>query len=178
MPMRYVSRPDSVALHATAAEIDRCPLTLPIISCLPSAGNDPGRRARGRRYRRRQARQYMTILLSRIAPRGQPVDVHAPLGEIKWQRTIKHIEATLPASVPAYNPAAVGMHNTCALFGPPLRHRCGCQILHVPNSARTFADAELQERTRSNERSACCCSRVPYRTWPGDRLVPSGSAKP
>ena len=55
----------------------------------------------------------MTILLSRIAPRGQPVDVHAPLGEIEWQRTIKHIEATLPASVPVYNPAAVGMHNTC-----------------------------------------------------------------
>ena len=37
----------------------------------------------------------MTILLSRIAPRGQPVDFHAPLGEIEWQRTIKHIEATL-----------------------------------------------------------------------------------
>ena len=49
----------------------------------------------------------MTILLSRIAPRGQPVDIHAPLGEIEWQRTIKHIEATLPASVPVYNPAAV-----------------------------------------------------------------------
>ncbi len=48
----------------------------------------------------------MTILLSRIAPRGQPVDVHAPLGEIEWQRTIKHIEATLPASVPVYNPVA------------------------------------------------------------------------
>ena len=41
MPMRYVSRPDSVALHATAAEIDRCPLTLPIISRLPGAGDDP-----------------------------------------------------------------------------------------------------------------------------------------
>ena len=68
----------------------------------------------------------MTILLSRVAPRAQLVDVHAPLGEIEWQRTIEHIEATLPSSVPVYNPTAVGMQNACALFGPPLRHRFGC----------------------------------------------------
>ena len=39
--------------------------------------------------------QCMTILLSRISPRGQLVDVHASLGEIKWQRAIEQIEATL-----------------------------------------------------------------------------------
>ena len=44
--------------------------------------------------------QAMTILLSRIVPRDRLVAVHAPLGEVEWPGTIKHIEATLPAGVP------------------------------------------------------------------------------
>ncbi|MXZ28777.1 MAG: phosphoadenosine phosphosulfate reductase family protein [Gammaproteobacteria bacterium] len=42
----------------------------------------------------------MTILLSRIVPRGQLLIVHAPLGEVEWPGTIKHIEATIPPGVP------------------------------------------------------------------------------
>ena len=44
--------------------------------------------------------QAMTMLLSRIVPRDQLVAVHAPLGEIEWQGTVRHIEATLPEGVP------------------------------------------------------------------------------
>ena len=44
--------------------------------------------------------QAMTILLSRIVPHGQLVAVHAPLGEVEWQGTVSHIEATLPGGVP------------------------------------------------------------------------------
>ena len=44
--------------------------------------------------------QAMTIPLSRIVPHGQLVAVHAPLGEVEWQGTISHIEATLLGGVP------------------------------------------------------------------------------
>ena len=44
--------------------------------------------------------QAMTILLSRIAPRDQLIVVHAPLGQVEWPGTIKHIEYTIPPSVP------------------------------------------------------------------------------
>ena len=44
--------------------------------------------------------QSMTILLSRIVPREQLVIVHAPLGEVEWNGTVAHIEATIPAGVP------------------------------------------------------------------------------
>ena len=44
--------------------------------------------------------QAMTILLSQIVPREQTIVVHAPLGEVEWQGTIEHIEATLPGGVP------------------------------------------------------------------------------
>ena len=44
--------------------------------------------------------QAMTILLSRIAPPGQLVVVHAPLGEVEWEGIVPHVEATLPAGVP------------------------------------------------------------------------------
>ena len=44
--------------------------------------------------------QAMTVLLSRIVPHGQLVVVHAPLGEVEWQGTISHIEATLPGGMP------------------------------------------------------------------------------
>ena len=43
--------------------------------------------------------QAMTILLSRVVPREQLLVVHAPLGEVEWPGTIKHIENTIPASV-------------------------------------------------------------------------------
>ena len=53
--------------------------------------------------------QAMTILLSRIVPRGQIVAVHAPLGEVEWPGTIEHIEATLPKGVPLiFAPVASG----------------------------------------------------------------------
>ena len=53
--------------------------------------------------------QAMTILLSRIVPRGQLVAVHAPLGEVEWPGTVEHIEATLPAGVPLiFAPVASG----------------------------------------------------------------------
>ena len=53
--------------------------------------------------------QAMTILLSRIVPRGQIVAVHAPLGEVEWPGTVEHIEATLPAGVPLiFAPVASG----------------------------------------------------------------------
>ena len=53
--------------------------------------------------------QAMTILLSRIVPRGQMVAVHAPLGEVEWPGTVEHIEATLPAGVPLiFAPVASG----------------------------------------------------------------------
>ena len=44
--------------------------------------------------------QAMTILLSRLVPRDQLLAVHAPLGEVEWPGTIKHIERTLPPGVP------------------------------------------------------------------------------
>ena len=44
--------------------------------------------------------QCMTILLSRIVPREQLLVVHAPLGEVEWPGTVRHIEATLPHGVP------------------------------------------------------------------------------
>ena len=44
--------------------------------------------------------QCMTILLSRIVPRGQLLVVHAPLGEVEWPGTIEHIEHTIPPGVP------------------------------------------------------------------------------
>ena len=44
--------------------------------------------------------QAMTILLSRIVPRDRLVAVHAPLGEVEWLGTVRHVEATLPAGVP------------------------------------------------------------------------------
>ena len=53
--------------------------------------------------------QAMTILLARIVPRAQLVAVHAPLGEVEWQGTIPHIEATLPTGVPLmFAPVASG----------------------------------------------------------------------
>ena len=53
--------------------------------------------------------QCMTILLSRIVPRGQIVAVHAPLGEVEWPGTVEHIEATLPVGVPlVFAPVASG----------------------------------------------------------------------
>ena len=53
--------------------------------------------------------QAMTILLSRIVPRGQLLAVHASLGEVEWPGTIKHIEATLPKGVPLiFAPVASG----------------------------------------------------------------------
>ena len=44
--------------------------------------------------------QAMTILLSRIVPRGQIVAVHAPLGEVEWPGTVEFIRATLPPGIP------------------------------------------------------------------------------
>ena len=44
--------------------------------------------------------QAMTILLSGIVPHNQLLIVHAPLGEVEWPGTIRHIEATLPQGVP------------------------------------------------------------------------------
>ena len=44
--------------------------------------------------------QTMTILLSRIVPREQLLIVHAPLGDMEWPQTIRHIESTIPAGVP------------------------------------------------------------------------------
>ncbi len=51
----------------------------------------------------------MTILLSRIVPRGQILTVHASLGEVECPGTVERIEATLPASVPLiFQPVASG----------------------------------------------------------------------
>ena len=44
--------------------------------------------------------QCMTILLSRIVPCEQLLVVHAPLGEVEWPGTVKHIENTIPPGVP------------------------------------------------------------------------------
>ena len=44
--------------------------------------------------------QAMTVMLSCVIPRAQLVAVHAPLGEVKWPGTLKHIEPTLPGGVP------------------------------------------------------------------------------
>ena len=44
--------------------------------------------------------QAMTILLSRIVPSDRIVAIHAPLAEVEWPGTVRHIEATLPAAVP------------------------------------------------------------------------------
>ncbi len=53
--------------------------------------------------------QAMTVLLSRIVPRTQPVAIHAPLGEVEWPGTVEHVEATLPAGVPPiFAPVASG----------------------------------------------------------------------
>ena len=53
--------------------------------------------------------QAMTILLSGIVPAEQTIVVHAPLGEVEWPDTIKHIEATLPPGVPLiFAPVASG----------------------------------------------------------------------
>ena len=53
--------------------------------------------------------QAITILLSGIVPAEQTIVVHAPLGEVEWPDTIKHIEATLPPGVPLiFAPVASG----------------------------------------------------------------------
>ena len=44
--------------------------------------------------------QAMTILLSRIVPSDRLVAVHAPLAQVEWPGTIKHIRATLPPGMP------------------------------------------------------------------------------
>ncbi len=44
--------------------------------------------------------QAMTILLSRFVAREQMLVVHAPLREVEWPGTIRHIEATLPDGAP------------------------------------------------------------------------------
>ena len=67
-------------------------------------GDDPPRRPCRAEYS-----QALTIILSRIVPRDQIVPVHAPLGEVEWQGTIGHIEATLPDGVPLiFAPVASG----------------------------------------------------------------------
>ena len=74
--------------------IDPCPAASPIFPCRPGcreliravalvAVNHSGGKDS----------QAMTVLLSRIVPRGQIVAVHAPLGEVEWPGTIEHIEA-------------------------------------------------------------------------------------
>ena len=53
--------------------------------------------------------QAMTILLARIVPREQLLIVHAPLGEVEWGGTVRHIENTIPSSVPLiFAPVASG----------------------------------------------------------------------
>ena len=53
--------------------------------------------------------QAMTILLSRIVPRAQLVAIHAPLGEVEWPGTVRHVETTLPPGVPLiFAPVASG----------------------------------------------------------------------
>ncbi len=44
--------------------------------------------------------QAMTILLSRLVPVDQLVAIHAPLADVEWPGTVRHIEATLPAGIP------------------------------------------------------------------------------
>ena len=44
--------------------------------------------------------QAMTILLSRVVPREQLLIIHAPLGELEWPDTVRHIESTIPSGVP------------------------------------------------------------------------------
>ena len=44
--------------------------------------------------------QAMTILVSRVVPREQLLIVHAPLGEVEWAGTVRHVENTIPESVP------------------------------------------------------------------------------
>ena len=44
--------------------------------------------------------QSMTILLARQVPVDQLVAVHAPLAEVEWPGTLRHIETTLPAGIP------------------------------------------------------------------------------
>ena len=87
--------------------------------------------------------QCMTILLSRIVPRGQIVAVHAPLGEVEWPGTVEHIEATLPAGVPLiFAPVASGKSlldrvEERGMF-PGIRQRwCTGQASPAPRAART-----------------------------------------
>ena len=44
--------------------------------------------------------QAMSILLSRLVPREQLLVVHAPLGEVEWAGTVRHVEKTIPEGVP------------------------------------------------------------------------------
>ncbi|MDE0171932.1 MAG: phosphoadenosine phosphosulfate reductase family protein [Defluviicoccus sp.] len=44
--------------------------------------------------------QAMTIQLARQVPINQLVAVHAPLAEVEWPGTLRHIETTLPAGIP------------------------------------------------------------------------------
>ena len=44
--------------------------------------------------------QAMTILLARHVPLDQLVAVHAPLAEVEWPDTIRHIHQTLPTGIP------------------------------------------------------------------------------
>ena len=44
--------------------------------------------------------QAMCIVLSRIVPLDQLLVVHAPLGDVEWPHTVRHIEDTIPPGVP------------------------------------------------------------------------------
>ena len=44
--------------------------------------------------------QAMCLLVARVVPADQLVAVHAPLGEMEWNGTLRHIENTIPPGVP------------------------------------------------------------------------------
>ena len=82
--------------------------------------------------------QAMTMLLSRIVPRDQLVAVHAPLGEIEWQGTVRHIEATLPEGVPLiFAPVTSGktlldLVEDRGLWPDPARRWCTASLKRGP----------------------------------------------
>ena len=44
--------------------------------------------------------QAMCLLVTRVVPRDQLLAVHAPLGEMEWDGTIRHLEKTIPPGIP------------------------------------------------------------------------------
>ena len=94
----------------------------------------------------------MTILLAQHVPADQLVAVHAPLSEVEWPGTLRHIETTLPTGIPlilAHVASGETLLDRIERRGRfPDRRRCYC----TSDFKRTPIERELRRYLRANPR--------------------------